>query len=149
LGLAEALATFRESRLFRIVFGLAAAISLQTAWVYNLHHAKEVGQVVDRSFSGWRLNLLFPTIQGQTFRERAFASNLLWFWVVVVAALIVAPVVYRVIVATKREPRAPRASYAELYAMSLVGFGVFGWLASDFTGRHLDRTYLMPPGDAS
>ena len=149
LGLAEAWDTFKASRLFKIAFGVALAISLQTAWVYNLYHAKEVGQIVDRSFSGWRLNLAFPTIQGQTFRERAFASPLLWFWVLCVIALIVAPVVYRVVPAKRRDTGAVRASYAELYLMTLAGLGLCGWLASDFTGRRYERSYLMPPTDAS
>src|SRR5262249_48125486 len=43
-----------------IVFALLAILSLDNALSYNLHHYRHGDTLMDWSFSGWKVNLLFP-----------------------------------------------------------------------------------------
>lgn len=89
--LAEVLARCSARRGFRVVFGLLAVLSLHNALAYNLHHVKDVGPLVDWSFSGWKTNLLFPAASRSPWEVSAANGWLLVAWFVVLAALVAAP----------------------------------------------------------
>ncbi len=59
---------------------------MQTAAVYDLYHFKDMGPLVDRSISGWHLNLLFPELHDGVARPA-----LLGAWIAIVALLLLLP----------------------------------------------------------
>lgn len=62
LPLAEALRRFARRRAFIVAFAVCALLSLQNAVAYNNFHFKAYGPMVDESVSGWKINLLFPSL---------------------------------------------------------------------------------------
>ena len=58
--LVELLARRGRSPSVQVAFGLLLLVSLHTALAYNLHLREGGGLLLDRSFSGWKANLLFP-----------------------------------------------------------------------------------------
>ena len=81
--LAEMLARYGSRRPMQVGFGLLFMLSLHNAFAYNFYHQKHHGLLVDRSFSGWKMNLLFP--EGSMFPWDVSVTNglLLTAWVVV------------------------------------------------------------------
>ena len=92
--LAETLSKYRRRPVLQVGFGALLLTSLHNAVAYNLHHVKHVGELVDESFSGWKVNLLFPraTRDWMTF-ELADRNDVLYVtWLIVMIVLLFAPV---------------------------------------------------------
>jgi hypothetical protein len=52
----------RRGRFGIATLAILAAVSLQNAWSYDLHHLKYIGRMADVSISGWKPALLFSII---------------------------------------------------------------------------------------
>lgn len=81
----------RGGRATRIVFALLLLLSLDNALAYNLHHDRTMDILIDPSFSGWKVNLLFPFDSRQPWQASTGNGVLLVFWLSAVAALLVIP----------------------------------------------------------
>ena len=79
---------------FVAAWAFLAAVSFETSLRYNLHHW-DVGKLVTTDFSGWRLNLLFPSL-GSGWALTPADWALLATWLVVCAALFAMPLWLRV-----------------------------------------------------
>jgi len=88
--LADAVRRYRRNRAFVAAAATLALVSTYNAARYNLFHVKEVGPFVDHSVSGWKLHLLFPTLE---------AGAVTWIclvgWIAVAAVLVAWPIVTR------------------------------------------------------
>ena len=147
LGLVEAIETWRTHRWFRLTLAVLVLISLETAWVYNGHHYKVMGRLVDTSFSGWRLNLLFPDIHGRFWREAAFSSWPLYGWVGICVALTLVTVFRAGL--TRAAARIPRGMPSSMALLALlVALGTIASGASVLAGRPFEPSYLRTPIEA-
>ena len=88
--LAALLAHRGQGRLVQVGFTSLLIASLHTALSYNQHHLRDIGPLVDLSASGWKANLLFPSV-----REPWEGLNavLLVAWGVVLLGLLLAPAI--------------------------------------------------------
>jgi hypothetical protein len=146
VSLAEAVRRFRHSQLFRVSFGLALVLSLQTAWAYNWSHDKHIGPIVDSSFSGWKLNLLFPEFRGQNWYEEGFQSLLLPVWIAIVVAVVALPYIFG------RRRRVSRPAAAPLPYVAVATYAVFALaicLLNPLSVRQFEPSYLMGAPRAS
>jgi hypothetical protein len=57
---------FWSSQVVRIVTIVLGVLSLDAGRAYNWHHSKEFGLLRDVSLSGWKPNLAFPDIRGES-----------------------------------------------------------------------------------
>jgi len=81
----------RAGRATRIVFALLLLLSLDNAVAYNFHHDRTMDVLLDPSFSGWKVNLLFPYESRQPWQVSMANGVLLIVWLSAVAALLVIP----------------------------------------------------------
>jgi hypothetical protein len=58
--IAFVIARYAQSRAFQAAFVVLLVPSMQNAWAYNWSHVKYISRMIDHSFSGWKINLLFP-----------------------------------------------------------------------------------------
>ena len=71
------MAHYSRSRAFQAIFLVLLLLSAQTALTYNWWHLKHVGHLIDHSFSGWKVNLLFPG-QSRSPWALSFGNGLLY-----------------------------------------------------------------------
>ncbi|MDE3156370.1 MAG: hypothetical protein KGN76_14805 [Acidobacteriota bacterium] len=135
--LAEVFVEYRHSRLFQAIFALLLVVSVQTAAVYNLHHDKAVGPLVDRSISGWHLNLLFPELHQGVTRPLLLAA-----WFAAAILLVLLPLWRRLVARWQASGGSPspllRATWPVLFGLTLVAVV---WAARGKPARNPD--YLM------
>lgn len=142
---ADAMAAWSRRSMFAGVFAVLALASLQTAVVYNLYHSKEIGPLVANEFSGWRFNLLFPSLGTDTWTATPADVVLLVAWSAMAVLLIwlgwharmpVTPVP-----AGDRSPQPVglRPLFATLFVVVLVAT-----LVAAGTGNAIAREYLVP-----
>jgi hypothetical protein len=81
----------RGGRATRIVFALLLILSLDNAVAYNFHHDRTMDLLLDPSFSGWKVNLLFPYESRQPWQVSTANGVLLILWLSAVASLFVIP----------------------------------------------------------
>ena len=95
LPLAELLSQYGRRRPLQVGFAVLLVASLHNALAYNLHHLKHVGQLVDRSFSGWKVHLLFPEANRDWAPFEVSTGNgvLYVVWLVVLLSLLAAPAI--------------------------------------------------------
>lgn len=143
LGLVEAFTRFRESRIFGAVVIFLALVSLQTAWVYNNHHLKALGRIYDESFSGWKLNLLFPgPISGVNWTDPGFESRLLPAWLLACALCIASPMVASRLASLRT--RRPGLSPAALLLLVVIVSGAAASTVNECAGESFNPEYLLP-----
>ena len=143
VGLIEAFAHFRKSRVFKALVLFLALVSLQAAWVYNNHHVKAIGRMYDESFSGWKLNLLFPgPISGLNWTDPGFESWLLPAWLLVCALCIASPILASRLASLRT--RRPGLSPAALLLVVVTAFGLAASAVSEFTAETFTPEYLFP-----
>jgi hypothetical protein len=94
LPLVELLARYRDSRLLKVIFGLLLVVSVENAFAYNLHHSKDRFQFIGPSFSGWKVNLLFPA-DAAAFQFASADGALLAGWLIALVALPLLPLLVR------------------------------------------------------
>jgi len=150
--LVEVIARHGRLRLFQVVFGLLLLVSLQNALAYNLHHFKEVGGMVDWSFSGWKVNLLFPFESREAWRVSAANGGLLVAWLVAALALLLTPLALARAGARGRPRRLMArkgASVASLVIVMTLAFGLLGTGVSAVTGVSSTAKYRIPSEEAA
>jgi len=87
--LAESTSQWSRRRAFSAMWILLAIISLETAVRYDLHH-RDFGKLVVSGFSGWRPNLLFPSL-GTDWRLSSIDWTLFACWIGVCLLLLSLP----------------------------------------------------------
>jgi hypothetical protein len=143
----------RRSRAVLIVFALLAIVSLDNALSYNLHHYRHGDTLVDWSFSGWKVNLLFPQESRRPWTISAANGALLVAWLAMLIALAVAPAVMRWMSARARAPRTraalrPRSIPTQAFA-AVIAFVLLGTATSAMTRDWTGARFLIPPEDAA
>jgi len=131
-----------SSRLFTAVAIVTVLITLETAIAYNWHHVKEYGPLVAQGISGWRPNLLFPSVGMGAWTDSARELSLLAAWTLVLAGAVLAG--YR------RGGRLPSTRTLPLAAIAvvLVGVAVAGEAISAVTSVRSAERYVIGPRDA-
>ena len=81
----------RAGRATWMVFALLLLLSLDNAVAYNFHHDRTMDILLDPSFSGWKVNLLFPYESRQPWQVSTANGVLLIVWLGAVASLLVIP----------------------------------------------------------
>ncbi len=158
--LAELLAQRAGSRVLQAAFGLLFLISLQNALAYNTHHYKEVGTLVDWSFSGWKVNLMFPFDSRSAAQVSAANGLLQGAWAVALAALVAGPWLIHKVRTERRHMAAcperrrratprPSRSRPALALVAVAVFGLLGTWVSAATGHWMKREYRIPPDQAA
>lgn len=150
IGLIEVLE--RRSRAVLIAFGLLLILSLDNALAYNLHHYRDMDTLTDWSFSGWKVNLLFPAESRRPFLISPVNGLLLVAWLAIVAALLSAPA----LIAWLRRGRwtlpplsRHERSTAALALAAAVLFVALGSAVSAATSAWVQRRYMVPAGQAA
>ena len=152
LFVSDALTAWSGRRLFAALFVVFTLVSVETAARYNLNHVKGIGPLVAREFSGWRFNLLFPSVGADSWPAAARDGFLLVSWGVVAALLVAVPWLR----ARRRESRERSTDEGAKPAMVPLAdvFGMLGTIAligvivGAATGETLDRFYLVPANEA-
>jgi hypothetical protein len=143
----------RRNRTVLVVFALLAIVSLDNALSYNLHHYRHGDTLTDWSFSGWKVNLLFPQESRRPWTISAANGALLVAWLAILIALAVAPAVKEWIGARAQAPRARaglgnRSIPAQAFAV-LIAFVLLGTATSAMTHDWTGARFLIPPADAA
>jgi hypothetical protein len=142
----------RRGRAMLIAFGLLLVVSLDNALAYNLHHYRHFDTLVDWSFSGWRVNLLFPGESRRPWTISAANGILLVLWLGAIVALLIAPAVLH-----WRRPRVGERPPVAVHRRPIVApafaavalFVALGTVVSATTGAWTRRRYLIPPTEAA
>ena len=123
-----------------------ATVSLDTTFRYNVHHFKEYGPLVAKGFSGWRVNLLFPSIGAETWSATPSDVALLAVWLAGAGLLLVLS--FR----SAARPAAPAPTVPPLslqaVAVSLVAFGCLGEAVAAATGVGGAADYQVSSSEA-
>jgi hypothetical protein len=142
----------RRSPAVLMTFGLLLILSLDNALAYNLHHYRHIDTLVDWSFSGWKVNLLFPQESRQPWQISAANGVLLVVWIVALPGLLCAPA----LVQWARErrwslpPAVPTARSLGRPAFGVVALVVaLGTAVSAATGTWTRRPYFIPSDEAA
>jgi hypothetical protein len=137
----------RRSRWTLVLFALLLILSLDNALAYNFHHDRVMDILVDSSFSGWKVNMLFPYQSRQPWQVSAANGALLVFWLAAIGALLTAP--WWMNRWRPRASDAPRFSLGPLAVMAAAIFIALGTAVSAATGAWTWHKYLMVPRDAA
>jgi hypothetical protein len=150
LFVADAITTWSRRPLFVAVFVVLTLVSIETAVRYNLNHLKGVGPLVAKEFSGWRLNLLFPSLGNAAWPTAPRDVVLLLSWSAI-AALVVAVPWWQMRRAESSVPvqeAIPAAgSYRDLFGV-LLAVALLGLIVGGATGETMDRQYFVPVREA-
>lgn len=147
LFVAETVSAWSARRLFSATFITLAVVSLDTALRYGLHHVKERGPLVAKGFSGWRINLLFPSTGTEAWTTTSADIGLLAAWLAVAFLLIGLPL------RLGAQPEAGAASVfprIDLRAVAgcLLALACLGEVGARATGVGRAIEYLMPAREA-
>ncbi len=146
----ESIRRLARTRWLQIGTAALVLLSLQNALAYNLHHYRDSGSLVDWSFSGWKVNLLFPGESRAPWRVSAADTALLGLWVAGLLALIVAPAL--IDRARKRgwtPPEWPHPSVPTAALAAVAMFGLLGTGVAATTGAWTRSAFQIPPEDAA
>lgn len=124
-------------------FGLLLLLSLDNALAYNLHHYKGFGPLVDWSFSGWKVNLLFPAEGRAPWLISRSNAALFAVWVAAILGLAA--------LQSKSDAPEPSSTVKTMWSRSVIAIlslGVAGTIASALTGSWIRNTYRVP-GDVA
>jgi hypothetical protein len=141
----------RARRPLWVAFGLLTIVSLDNALAYNLHHYRHGDTLVDWSFSGWKVNLLFPQESRRPWTISAANGALLVIWIAIVVALLVGPRLLdamRSRGAAQAIDRRRRSIAAHAFAIAAL-FVAVGTATSAATGEWTGARFLPPPEDAA
>lgn len=146
----------RARRAVWSVFGLLLIVSLDTALAYNLYHFRYADRLVDWSFSGWKINLLFPRESRRPWLVSPANGVLLLLWIGLAFALLVGPAVLQW-ARTRRQRAEPATRFAALNSRSMaahafavaVVFVALGTAGAALTGDWAGARFLPPPGEAA
>ena len=142
----------RRSRLVLIIFGLLLILSLDNALAYNFHHYRHLDTIVDWSFSGWKVNLLFPQESRRPWLISTANGVLLVVWLVAVLALLCGPAFIQW--AHDRRWTLPRliptvrSIVGPAFAAAVL-FVALGTAVSATTRAWTRPKYLVPPEEAA
>ena len=143
----------KRSRAVLIAFGLLAIVSLDNALSYNLYHYRHGDTLVDWSFSGWKVNLLFPQESRRPWTISAANGALLVAWLAILIALAIAPAVRQWRSERPQSPRPPLALGQQAIAMqvfaAVIAFVLLGTATSAMTRDWTSARFLIPPEEAA
>ena len=137
----------RGGRTMRMVFTLLLVLSLDNALAYNFHHDRTMDILIDPSFSGWKVNLLFPSDSRQPWQASAANGALLLVWLAAMVALLAAPA--WMLRPSTRAPRATAVGIGSLAVMAVAMFLALSTGVSAATSAWTWRKYLITPPDAA
>jgi hypothetical protein len=142
----------RRSQAVLITFALLLILSLDNALAYNLHHYRHLDTLYDWSFSGWKVNLLFPQESRRPWQISGANGVLLVLWIVALLGLLCGPVLAQW--ARDRRWRLPRVtltagSLARPAFAAVVLFVALGTAVSAATGNWTRRQYFIPSDEAA
>ncbi len=146
LPLAVLLTRSSGRRWLKAAFAVLLALSVQNALAYNWWHVKPVGWLVDQSFSGWKVNLLFPA-RGATPWVTASNGWLYVAWVLVLVAAFAAPLWFE----RRGGETTARAGRAQLPAVAaaLALVALLGTAVAAATGSWEENDYRRPNAGAA
>jgi hypothetical protein len=131
----------RAGRATRILFALLLLLSLDNALAYNFHHDRTMDILLDPSFSGWKVNLLFPYESRQPWQVSTANGVLLIVWLSAVASLLVIPAwLDRRPTSTRRETEWAPGPFV---VATVVIFLAIGTGVAAATGAWTGRRYLI------
>ena len=136
----------------QIATGLLLILSLDDALSYNLHHYRHLSTLVDWSFSGWKVNLLFPVQARSPWHVSAANGFLLIAWIVVALALLVTPALLHWVRKRGWSPPMVMVNVRSIVRPALTAAGVFVVLStaiSAATGFWTTPDYFIPPQEAA
>jgi hypothetical protein len=135
----------RRSRAVWMAFALLAIVSLDNALAYNVHHDRLMDILVDPSFSGWKVNLMFPVRSRQPWQVSAANGALLLGWLAALIGLLMAPLwISRVTRSGGHNARVGTLAFGAVAIFIALGTGV-----SAATGAWTWRKYLITPAEAA
>jgi len=135
--LVESTTQWSRHKAFMATWILLAAISLETAIRYDLHH-RDLGKLIASGFSGWRPNLLFPSL-GTDWRLAPTDWLLFASWIAVLLVLLSLPWWRPMRTAAEHSGAAmPAPRHVLLCALALVVVAV---PAAAVTGRRWSADY--------
>jgi hypothetical protein len=144
---AEALSTWSGRKLFVGAFVALAILSLETAMRYDLFYAKQHGALVTDGFSGWRLNLLFPSLGTDISAVRSIDMALLVLWIAAATALLTLPFWLGKSPDIGGRPVAALIDLRSV-AAALLALGCLGEIGGKATGATRIAPYLVPLHEA-
>lgn len=147
--LAEVLARYGSWRPFQIVFGFLLVLSLHSALVYNLHHLKHVGPLVDRSLSGWNASMLFPSESMFPWEVSAGNGWLAVVWIGTLLTLLALPCLIQAVRRRKWLASGQRLVMNSpgpgIVVLAVVAaFGLLGTMVSATTGDWWNGRFRVP-----
>jgi hypothetical protein len=152
--LVELLARRGRRPAVQAAFGVLFLVSLHTALAYNTYNFKHVGQLVDQSFSGWKVNLMFPE-DARTPWDISTANGMLFVaWIAALAGLLVAPALSRSVAEGTSELQ-HRQRTSGIWSLSgatvaaTLLFGFIGTSVSAATGVWQIGDYRIRPRQAA
>jgi len=135
----------RRSRVVWMTFALLLILSLDNALAYNVHHDRLMDILVDPSFSGWKVNLMFPVRSRQPWQVSAANGALLLGWLGTLIGLLIAPIwIGSVTRRGEYRARLGTLAFGALAILVALGTGV-----SAMTGAWTWRKYLITPAEAA
>ena len=149
LFVSDAMTAWSRRRLFAALFIVSTLVSVETAARYNLNHVKGIGPLVAREFSGWRINLLFPSVGANPWPAAALDGFLLASWCAVAALLVAVPWwrTRRLESLTDEGAKPAVVPLADVFGM-LGTIALLGVIVANASGETLDRGYLVPVNEA-
>ena len=149
LFVADTMAAWCNRRIFVAAIIVLSLASLETGIRYNLNLAKGVGPLVAKEFSGWRFNLLFPSLGAGSWTASSTDLVLLAAWIIIGVVLMWASHA-----STGQGPEIDRrdAAPARIELRPLVAgltvMALLGAVVGAATGEPMSRRYLVPLRDA-
>jgi hypothetical protein len=146
---ADAMAAWSRRAMFAGGFAVLALASIQTAVVYNLYHSKEIGPLAAKEFSGWRFNLLFPSLGTDTWTATPADVVLLVAWLVIAVLLIWLPWHARRPLTPVEAPEgSPRPAVLRPLFAALFAVAIVATVVAAGTRIAIAAEYLVPAKEA-
>ena len=146
LPLAHLLENRGRSPVVQIAFGLTLLLSLHTALAYNFNQHENIGALLDRSFSGWKIHMLFPDESRSPWDVSTLNGLLFCAWVGATAGLLIWPAIAdRMRGRTATGPAQHMRSVPTLAMASVVVFVLLASAVSAATGTWQNERFRRLP----
>jgi hypothetical protein len=147
IALMEAVERFERRAWFRVSFGALAVLSVHNAFSYNYYHQRQVAELVAAGFSGWRTNLLFPSVPA-AFAGHAGAMALLVLVFCSTGVLVCLPSLTQGFGRASRKPAVAPTPWGTGVLAALLIIVLAGEASGRLQGRKWAAAYRVPVGVA-